>query len=123
MTPDFRSAPDSSERRKLQRLPARESVVTSTAGELELINLCPTGMAVRSPSRRRLSIGEQHFFVVKDRGQTFEVAGEVRWLTPEEAAGAETRAGIAFVEVMHTERGLWAGVSPDRRVAGRGTAH
>ena len=110
--------PPASERRKLQRLPSRDSFVTSTAGEFELLNLCPNGLAIRGPGVNDIKVGQQHLFVVTDRGQTFEVAGEVRWTTHEAEGGGSEKAGIAFVDVLSAEpHGLWAGVcrhhSPD----------
>ena len=98
------------ERRKLKRLPARNAAVTSTAGELDLVDLCPTGMAVRGVVRERFQVGQKHFFIVRDRDQTFEVAGEVRWFDSRRPDG--TAAGIAFTEILRAEpRGIWAGVT------------
>ena len=113
MAIDLRPFVETSERRKLQRLPARDAAVTSTAGELDLVNLCPTGMAVSGRVPRSLDVGQQHFFVVQDRGQTFELTGEVRWLKPDQTG--RSAAGIAFTEILRADtRGLWAGVTRHR---------
>lgn len=111
MAVDLEPRVETNDRRRLQRLPARNAVVTSTAGELDLVNLCPTGMAVRGYVREHLDVGQQHFFIVRDREQTFEVAGEVRWLDFGQAGTAA--AGIAFTEILRSEsQGIWAGVTP-----------
>lgn len=109
-----RASNRSSERRKLQRLSSKQSFVTSTAGEFDLLNVCPTGIGVRGPAVKALAPGQQHLFVVTDRGQTFEVAGEVKWKSTDSDNQSQALAGVAFTEVFHAERrGLWAGVCRD----------
>jgi hypothetical protein len=53
-------------------------------------------------------------FVVRDRGQTFEVTGEIRWTKMDAEEADRPRAGIAFVDILHAEpHGLWAGICRD----------
>ena len=114
MTVGSRASESMSERRKLQRLKSRDSFVTSTAGEFELVDLCPTGMSIRGKGVDALDVGQQHMFVVTDRGQTFEVTGEIRWTKMDEEDSSRPRAGVAFIDILHAEpHGLWAGVCRD----------
>jgi hypothetical protein len=113
MTVDSRASESSGERRKLQRLRSRESFVTSTAGEFKLVDVCPTGISIQGSAVRFLEPGQHHVFVVTDRGQAFEVTGEVRW-TRLADDGEEPRAGVAFIDILSVEpEGLWAGICRD----------
>lgn len=107
---DPRTSASPPERRRLQRLKSRDSFVASTAGEFALVDVCPTGISISGDTVASLEVGQQHIFVVTDRGQIFEVVGEIRWVHPDDMRG-NSRAGVAFVDIISVEpEGLWAGV-------------
>ncbi len=89
-------------------------MVTSTAGEMKLRDICPTGMGLTGPRCGGLDFGERHLFIVRDdRGRGLEAFAEVRWSRTEAGTGrtGSGRAGVAFVEVLYADPdGTWAGI-------------
>ena len=90
-----------SERRRYARLPPGGSRGTCSAGEVSLLDISPIGVGVSTPSRRRLSKGDQHLVIVEDpRGRAFEAMGEICWLSDDPDADGRYRVGLAFVSIL-----------------------
>jgi len=96
------------QRRKELRFPVRGIEGTLKGpGDVQVINVSRRGIAFEATAE--LETGNDYYLELRYRGQTVNVATNLRWAAclPSDEGELHFRGGGPFVETAGTERGVW----------------